>query len=444
MSFNSQTRTIWIDITDLSHWSGSLTGIQRTTFHIGQEFAELPNVQFFAVTTDLDFIPAEFPKLDSFGPRIKQTQKWGTEDLKKAADLSRKVARALCERILPQKVSQLSTRVFKGVRELARDGKFVLSRSNKATREYEHPFADGDVVIILGASWSWKGMMQAIYSIRRSMDIKLVFTLYDLIPVHFPHFFGPGFGQFFTNYLSDTLYRSDVALSISESTTRDAKKFQMEMGIPEIPIVQFRLGDNPHDDDEPVTPYGALAGQEYILAVGTVEIRKNYMALYNAWALAFERGIALPKLVIVGRPGWLVTDLIYQLFVDPRIGKSIEILEDVDDSTLAWLYQNSLFTVYPSWYEGWGLPIAESVRYGKMCITSTTSSMPEIAGDLLDYCEPSNPEAFLNRIVYYAENRAELKKREAAIVKKYKPVTWSESFDQVWPKLMEAVDNVSK
>lgn len=432
--------TIWIDITDLSHWRGPLTGIQRTTFHIGQEFAKQPNVRFFAVTKDLQFVPAPFPEANSFGERIKPAEKWGKQDLAKAADLSKKVMRAIYERVLPNKVSSFSTRSIKALREIYRDTRFRLK--NPALRQdFEHPFVEGDTVIILGASWSWQGMMHAIYAIRRSMPIKLVATVYDLIPVHFPHFFGPGFGQFFTNYLSDTLYRCDAVLSISENTTKDIKTFLHEMEIPDIPVVQFRLGDDPHDDDVPSVPVPALAGQEYILAVGTVEIRKNYMALYNAWALAADKGISLPKLVIVGRPGWLVTDLIYQIFIDPRIGKRIEILEDVDDASLAWLYQNCLFSVYPSWYEGWGLPIAESVRYGKMCVTSATSSMQEIAGNLLEYAEPSNPESFLEKIQFFVENRKELAKREKRIQENYRPVTWEESFVQLWPGLLEAVSN---
>lgn len=430
--------TIWIDITDLSHWKGSLTGIQRTTFHIGQQFAQQPNVRFFTVTTDLDFIEANFPEPDSFGSRISPATRWGSEDAAKVVDLSKKMARAVYDRLLPKKISTFSTRVFKAARESFRDLKFKFSTAKKE-KVYVHPFLPGDAVIILGASWSWEGMMQAVYSIRRNNPIKLVATVYDLIPVHFPQFFGPGFGQFFTNYLSDTLFRCDAVLSISQNTTKDIKSFLKEMEIPDLPVIQFRLGDDPHDDDEPVSPFEQLVDVPFILSVGTVEIRKNYMALYNAWALAADTGLTLPKLVIVGRPGWLVSDLIYQLFVDPRVGKNIEILDDVDDSTLAWLYQNCMFSVYPSWYEGWGLPIAESVRYGKLCITSKTSSMPEIAGNLLEYCEPANPEDFLNKIVFYSTHPQKLKSKEQAIIKKYQPVTWEESFKQLFPKLLDSI-----
>jgi glycosyltransferase involved in cell wall biosynthesis len=224
---------------------------------------------------------------------------------------------------------------------------------------------------------------------------------------------------------------SDLILSISKSTTRDLVKFQKDMNLPATPVLDFRLGDDPAETPGLQSPDDGLVAGEFILAVGTVEIRKNYDALYKAWTMAADQGKEIPPLVIVGRPGWSVGDLLFQIDHDPRVAGKIIILSHVKDDGLSWLYANCLMTVYPSWYEGWGLPIAESVHYGKLCIASKTSSMKEIAGDLLVYCDPNSPQEFLDAVERFVKNTAERERFEKRIIEEYRVVRWNESYNQL-------------
>src|SRR5438045_6658259 len=96
----------------------------------------------------------------------------------------------------------------------------------------------------------------------------------------------------------------------------------------------------------------------------------------------------LPHLVIVGGVSWDGENTERFFKQDRRIEGLVHILDEIDDAALDRLYRNCLFTVYPSLYEGWGLPVGESLNYGKICIATNTSSVPEIAPALTDLLDP--------------------------------------------------------
>ncbi|PLS81050.1 glycosyltransferase family 1 protein, partial [Candidatus Saccharibacteria bacterium] len=117
-------------------------------------------------------------------------------------------------------------------------------------------------------------------------------------------------------------------------------------------------------------PAAIREGEEFIICVGTQEVRKNHALLYYAYKLGLQKQMRLPRLIIVGREGWLTDDIRRMITTDPYVGSLITPMKDVGDEELTWLYQNALFAVFPSFYEGWGLPIAEAVHHGKLVLSS--------------------------------------------------------------------------
>jgi glycosyltransferase involved in cell wall biosynthesis len=89
-----------------------------------------------------------------------------------------------------------------------------------------------------------------------------------------------------------------------------------------------------------------------------------------------------------------------------------------------------LFTIFPSVYEGWGLPVAESLNYGKVSISSDSSSMPEIAGNLIDYFSPYDAASCLSLMIKYQDKATRLKK-EKQITQSYKTTSWDLTYQQV-------------
>lgn len=419
--------TVWIDVTDLEKWRGSLTGIQRTHFEIAKHLIDLGNVKFFTFSPDLGYFEVDLPNENKFG-----TAKLNTE-LTKVNELNgfTRVIRALQELI----ASLLPSNIKKSLVSLTQ--KRTIRKAWKKTSPYAHPFGENDILLFLGVTWSVESHLTGIINIKQSFNLKILSLVYDLIPVLKPHFFGKGFPAHYTNHLIDTIHISDLLFSISESTSKDLVWLISETNAPSKPIVNIRLGDNPilASPEKPSTfPDG---WDRFVLSVGTFEIRKNHDLLYKVWDKAVQEQIQIPNLVIAGRPGWLTHDLEYSIKNNPNTNNKILILNECTDTNLKWLYQNCLFTIYPSWYEGWGLPIAESAFEGKLCLSSNISSMPEIAGELMDYFSPFSTEKLLSLVHKYSNDFDALRAKELKL-SEYKPTMWRDTASRI----NEVLDNL--
>src|SRR4029453_14600173 len=94
--------------------------------------------------------------------------------------------------------------------------------------------------------------------------------------------------------------------------------------------------------------------------------------------------------LLVGHRGWMMDDFIGELKRNPATRDRIMVLHAVSDEMLNRLYDACLFTVYPSFYEGYGLPVVESLAHGKICVAANTGSIPEVPGDLCPMLDPLN------------------------------------------------------
>jgi len=226
-------------------------------------------------------------------------------------------------------------------------------------------------------------------------------------------------------------------LANSQATAADLRAFLSAHGadtpIDVMPLAQSRLA-LPGEADARPAPAGpfpsverrrslsdavaSLSARPYVLSVGTLEIRKNLWALAQVWnRLRADPGLDLPRLVLAGRPGWLNEDFERLMAATGNLGGWVRVLHGPSDAELDHLYRNCLFTVCVSLKEGWGLPIGEGLGYGKTGVVSGVSSMPEVGGNLVEYCDPtslSSIEAACRRLVADTDRRAELEGRIAA------------------------------
>jgi glycosyltransferase involved in cell wall biosynthesis len=135
-----------------------------------------------------------------------------------------------------------------------------------------------------------------------------------------------------------------------------------------------------------------LAPEQFWLSVGTLEPRKNQRRLLRAYAeLQVRWGRTFP-LVLVGGQGWMMNDF-EELVTELGLGSDVILTGYVSDDTLQWLYQNCFAFVYPSLFEGFGLPALEAMSCGAAVITSTTTSLPEIVGSTGVLVDPWREEA---------------------------------------------------
>ncbi len=161
-------------------------------------------------------------------------------------------------------------------------------------------------------------------------------------------------------------------------------------------------------------PTGLAPG--YLLAVGTVEARKNYARLVAAHQAL---GSTAPPLVIAGRPGWNGER--------PPHGPGVHVLGHVDDATLGALYDNALLLAFPSLYEGFGLPLLDAMTRGVPALVGNRGALPELGGEAVISVDPENmPEitAALDRLVHDAKLRHRLGQLGRRRAKQY---TWEEA-----------------
>ena len=106
-------------------------------------------------------------------------------------------------------------------------------------------------------------------------------------------------------------------------------------------------------------------------------------------------------------------------------------VEDPSDADLTALYRGCLFTVFPSLYEGWGLPVTESLAFGKPCVVAAVASLPEAGGDLARYFDPDNLHDAVGVIRAVLQDRPGLAAWEARVRREFRPVPWSASAEAV-------------
>jgi glycosyltransferase involved in cell wall biosynthesis len=182
--------------------------------------------------------------------------------------------------------------------------------------------------------------------------------------------------------------------------------------------------------------YGIVG--RYLLYVGTLQPRKNLARVIDAFAgLAGDPALAGVQLVLAGKRGWLYDDLFAQV---TRLGLTSRVVFPgyVEEADLPALLSGALALVFPSLYEGFGIPVLEAGACGVPVITSKTSSLPEVAGDAALLVDPHDVDAIadaLLRIATDAELRAELDRRGQENVKRF---SWEKCARETLTVLEEA------
>ena len=279
-------------------------------------------------------------------------------------------------------------------------------------------------LLFLGALWINDALMVAART-AQGRGARIVALLYDLTPVlEAGH--TAAVNRLFDRYLTLLSQTASRVPAISESSRRDFEEWADAQGLvaPLGTATALPCGLSPlgRDLTEPPWP------RPYVLFVGTIEARKNHLLAFQAWKRLIETHGAnnVPDLVCVGRLGWHASEFLRQYVATDGLHGKVSILTtSVDDDRLAHLYAHADFTIYPSSYEGWGLPVSESLAFGKVPIVADNSSLPEAGGDLAVYFPTDDLEAFVSAIEGFGLNIDERQHREGVITSDdHNSVTW--------------------
>ncbi|MBD2209988.1 glycosyltransferase family 4 protein [Nostoc linckia FACHB-104] len=224
------------------------------------------------------------------------------------------------------------------------------------------------------------------FSCPRLNWTRLIYTLYDLSFIDYPEYTSEENRWNCFNGVFDAAMQADLIIAISEYSR---KRF-LEI-FPHFPIERTRvvyLGSRFTDTDHE-KPVATLEPNNFWLSVGTLEPRKNLRRTLRAYKQYVDIYPDSKPLVLAGGQGWLEEDL-EQFINNLELSKHIIRLGYVDDPTLKWLYKNCWAFIYPSIYEGFGLPVLEAMSLGTAVLTSNTTSLPEVGGDAVLYVDPTS------------------------------------------------------
>lgn len=216
--------------------------------------------------------------------------------------------------------------------------------------------------------------------------IKRITMIHDLTPLRFPHYHRFHSQLLQRIFLKGILRRADLILANSRHTASDIGEF-FPFAKPKTKVIL--LGCDPAIRPASHRPLPASLGirQPYWLNVGTIEPRKNLVRLLQAYTAFRKAAEERVLLVITGQRGWK-SEPFYEALADHPFREDIILTGYVSDEDLSILYSHALALIYPSEYEGFGLPVLEAMSCGCPVICSSVSSLPEVGGDVALYCDP--------------------------------------------------------
>jgi glycosyltransferase involved in cell wall biosynthesis len=297
-------------------------------------------------------------------------------------------------------------------------------------------FDEGAFLVNIGTSWWLQNYFLQVREAKKRNNIRYIPFVHDMIPIMVPEYCVDGLVKEFIGWAQAVYGHADFYFVNSESTRCDLIKVGQQLGYEIDPdrIRTVRLDAEYRKSSVNLTDAAAagnfrrhrLTPGQYVLFVSTIEARKNHMAMFDAWLeLCKDHGDdAIPKLVCVGKLGWLNEATFARLSASARLREKVVMLSNVSDEELGTLYGGCLFSVYPSFYEGWGLPVTEALSHSKPVLASRNSSLPEAGGEFADYFDLGNAadlSAKLKRLIFNPTYR---KERETAIRTGFQPRTW--------------------
>lgn len=240
---------------------------------------------------------------------------------------------------------------------------------------------------------------------KKEKYLQRFLTVYDLIPILYPQYF-----EFQENHLIEKSIQSldadDWVICISNSTKDDLCNYRKNIAPSKIFVTHLAASDSfsPCYDSEKIavikSRYHVPSDVPYILSLSTLEPRKNIDHTIRCFArLVNQEHIKNLYLVLVGAKGWNYSKIFAEVSNYDYLQEHIIVTGYVADEDLAALYSGALTFVYPSFYEGFGLPPLEAMQCGVPVITSNTSSLPEVVGDAGIMVSPTDADALCHSML---------------------------------------------
>lgn len=233
-------------------------------------------------------------------------------------------------------------------------------------------------------------------------DLKTVVTIHDLGAEFLPQYHKFPQKLYLNKSTEYVAAHATHLIAVSEATKKDLVK-RLGVDPSRISVVYESwnrdLYHEPSKEEVTMVRKKYNLGKDYLLFVGTIQPRKNLERLIEA----FSKADVPHDLILAGKPGWM-NEGIYLASRKLGVGSRVKFLNHVPDVDLPGLYGGSAAFVFPSLYEGFGIPVLEALACGTVVLTSSTTSLPEVGGDGALYIDPENVASIKNGIEEIVSN----------------------------------------
>jgi glycosyltransferase involved in cell wall biosynthesis len=339
-----------------------------------------------------------------------------------------KHARAvLSERGFSVVLTEKDSQTLFGTILAARRDRYAIRRSIASSIVNSIPRKKPRDGILLHTSHS--GMeFQRYYTAMAKRNVRTVFMVHDLIPLTHAEFCRAGIDATHRTRMHTALARADGLIANSQDTLDVLAAEADRAGLPLPPSVVAHLAPGVTAR----TQHPAPIETPYFLMLGTIEPRKNHWFILHVWRRIVEQsGAAAPKLVIVGRRGWECENAVDMLERCASLrGVVIEEANCSDERLHAWL-QHARALLFPSFVEGYGMPLVEALALRVPVLASDLDVFHEIADDIPDYIDPLDGPGWLARIQAYTHADSPERAAQLTRIERFREPTWSEHFERV-------------
>ncbi len=262
--------------------------------------------------------------------------------------------------------------------------------------------------------------------------VRTLLTVHDLSFLHYPDAFVPSLRRYLERVVPRAVARADRVLADSESTRTD---LVTHLNVPPDQVevlysgvdARFCPAPEPGERERIGERYG-IGEHPYVLSVGTVQPRKNYVRLVRAFAqVTVPRWPGL-RLLIAGGQGWLCDEILAEA---ERHGDRVRVLGFVDDVDLPALYRHAALFAFPSLYEGFGLPVLEAMACGTPVVCSNTSSLPEVAGEAALLVDPLDIAGLAEGMLWVLADEGQCQEMVARGLARAAQFTWERAARQL-------------
>lgn len=303
----------------------------------------------------------------------------------------------------------------------------------------------GDILLLPDVGWGEQNMQPLAAARRQGATIGLV--SYDLIPLKYPQYQAPEFPRVFEKWLRDTLPQVDFCVGISRAVSGELQEFIDSEGDRYSHLRDcvgwFPLGMSldKADANMEIRPdlrefFERENASAPFLIVCTLEPRKNHALLLDAFD-QLRRLCPETRLCVVGRAGWLCDDMVARLRSHPVWKQRLLWTGELNDAELDYCYRHSRAFVFPSFAEGFGLPIVEALRYGLPVLASDIPVHREIGGEFCHFFDPSSTDQLLQLMLACLGRSALPTVRPAH---EFRPTSWADASGALWRECLRLAE----